>query len=276
MEALYLATAPQLLEVLHGASETVRSVMLIGHNPGMHELAVACWPGTARDAAQRLRRSLPDRRAGRVRHCHPLAAARRRRARARAFPDAARPAGGSEVSRWNSSSPRSGRRRTPVPACPARAAAARTRPPPGGAHRLARQPRSCAGAQGLALAEQRPFWRLERLNGPQSWPPGAPAPVLATERARRHWAMRCPTSSCRSPPSRAARRASHCDGARSHRHDRTAWCGANRDRRTPAQPDPSQGSRAAVQSLAIALAGELRLTVRHRSLAAEALAVAPA
>jgi phosphohistidine phosphatase len=40
VDSLYLATAPQLLEVLHGVPETVRSVMLIGHNPGMHELAM--------------------------------------------------------------------------------------------------------------------------------------------------------------------------------------------------------------------------------------------
>jgi len=40
MAGLYLATAAQLLEVLHDAPETVRSVMLIGHNPGLHDLAV--------------------------------------------------------------------------------------------------------------------------------------------------------------------------------------------------------------------------------------------
>jgi len=40
VDSLYLATGPQLLEVLHGVAETVRSVMLIGHNPGMHELAM--------------------------------------------------------------------------------------------------------------------------------------------------------------------------------------------------------------------------------------------
>jgi phosphohistidine phosphatase len=40
MEVLYLATVGQLLAVLRGVPETVRSVLLIGHNPGMHELAV--------------------------------------------------------------------------------------------------------------------------------------------------------------------------------------------------------------------------------------------
>lgn len=40
-ENLYLAHPPQLLAALHGVAETVRSVMLIGHNPGLHELAVS-------------------------------------------------------------------------------------------------------------------------------------------------------------------------------------------------------------------------------------------
>jgi phosphohistidine phosphatase len=40
VETLYLASVQQLLGILHGVSETVRSLMLIGHNPGMHELTV--------------------------------------------------------------------------------------------------------------------------------------------------------------------------------------------------------------------------------------------
>ncbi len=40
MDALYLASAPELLAVLHGVAETARSVMLIGHNPGLHDLAI--------------------------------------------------------------------------------------------------------------------------------------------------------------------------------------------------------------------------------------------
>jgi phosphohistidine phosphatase len=39
LDALYLASARQLLAVLRGVAETVRSVLLIGHNPGMHDLA---------------------------------------------------------------------------------------------------------------------------------------------------------------------------------------------------------------------------------------------
>jgi phosphohistidine phosphatase len=41
MDALYLAPWPTLLDVLRGMRETARSVMLIGHNPGLHELAMA-------------------------------------------------------------------------------------------------------------------------------------------------------------------------------------------------------------------------------------------
>ncbi len=40
MDALYLASGPELLAVLNGVAETARSVLLIGHNPGMHELAM--------------------------------------------------------------------------------------------------------------------------------------------------------------------------------------------------------------------------------------------
>jgi phosphohistidine phosphatase len=40
MDALYLASGPQLLTVLQGVAETARSVLLIAHNPGMHDLAM--------------------------------------------------------------------------------------------------------------------------------------------------------------------------------------------------------------------------------------------
>ncbi|MBV8914948.1 MAG: histidine phosphatase family protein [Acetobacteraceae bacterium] len=40
MDSLYLADAPTLLRALRGVKETVRSVLLIGHNPGLHDLAV--------------------------------------------------------------------------------------------------------------------------------------------------------------------------------------------------------------------------------------------
>ena len=40
MDGLYLAGAEQLLQALRGTPETVRSAMLVAHNPGMHELAL--------------------------------------------------------------------------------------------------------------------------------------------------------------------------------------------------------------------------------------------
>ncbi len=40
MDALYLASPQALLDVLHGVTETARSVLLLGHNPGLHELAM--------------------------------------------------------------------------------------------------------------------------------------------------------------------------------------------------------------------------------------------
>jgi phosphohistidine phosphatase len=41
MDELYLADMQTLLAVLRQTAETVRSVLLIGHNPGLHELAMA-------------------------------------------------------------------------------------------------------------------------------------------------------------------------------------------------------------------------------------------
>lgn len=40
MDSLYLAGGPQLLAVLEQVAETVRSVLLVAHNPGLHELAI--------------------------------------------------------------------------------------------------------------------------------------------------------------------------------------------------------------------------------------------
>jgi phosphohistidine phosphatase len=40
LDALYLATAPQIMAILNGTAETVRSLMVIGHNPGLHDLAL--------------------------------------------------------------------------------------------------------------------------------------------------------------------------------------------------------------------------------------------
>jgi len=41
LDALYLASPDQLLATLRGVAETARSVMVVGHNPGLHELALS-------------------------------------------------------------------------------------------------------------------------------------------------------------------------------------------------------------------------------------------
>jgi phosphohistidine phosphatase len=63
MDALYLATAPQMLKVLQGVAETARSVLLIAHNPGMHELATTLAGEqemkSGKQAVQRLAKGYP-------------------------------------------------------------------------------------------------------------------------------------------------------------------------------------------------------------------------
>ncbi|EHM00125.1 phosphoglycerate mutase family protein [Acetobacteraceae bacterium AT-5844] len=41
LDDLYLAPWPRMLDILRAVPETARSVLLIGHNPGMHDLALA-------------------------------------------------------------------------------------------------------------------------------------------------------------------------------------------------------------------------------------------
>ena len=49
-----------MLDVLRDVNETVRSVMLIGHNPGMHELAMLlAGTSAASEAASRLLAGFP-------------------------------------------------------------------------------------------------------------------------------------------------------------------------------------------------------------------------
>ncbi len=60
LETLYLASAAQMIGILNEVQETVRSVLLIGHNPGMHELAQTLIEGVApTDAARRLAGGYP-------------------------------------------------------------------------------------------------------------------------------------------------------------------------------------------------------------------------
>jgi phosphohistidine phosphatase len=60
IEALYLAAPAQLLATLHEVPETVRSVLLIGHNPGMHDLAQTLLAaGQTGEAVRRLAAAYP-------------------------------------------------------------------------------------------------------------------------------------------------------------------------------------------------------------------------
>jgi phosphohistidine phosphatase len=60
IETLYLATAQHLFSVVRDVSDTVRSLMLIGHNPGMHEFAMSLTGRNSVDnAADRLAAGFP-------------------------------------------------------------------------------------------------------------------------------------------------------------------------------------------------------------------------
>lgn len=60
MDALYLAPESLLMEGIRKVPETVRSVLMIGHNPGLHELALAlAGPAAPTAAAKRLAEGFP-------------------------------------------------------------------------------------------------------------------------------------------------------------------------------------------------------------------------
>ena len=59
MDALYLAGPDTIVEVLARVAETARSVLVIGHNPGLHEFAVRLV-GQAMDVANSDARRLSD------------------------------------------------------------------------------------------------------------------------------------------------------------------------------------------------------------------------
>ncbi len=57
---LYMATPLQILGTLHDLPETVRSAIVIGHNPGLHELALTlAGPARPDAAATRIDESYP-------------------------------------------------------------------------------------------------------------------------------------------------------------------------------------------------------------------------
>jgi phosphohistidine phosphatase len=45
LEELYLASPAAIRDALNGVAETVRSVMVVGHNPGLHEFAASLHDG---------------------------------------------------------------------------------------------------------------------------------------------------------------------------------------------------------------------------------------
>ncbi|MDE2005527.1 MAG: histidine phosphatase family protein [Rhodospirillales bacterium] len=59
VEPLYLADAPGLTATLAEVADTVRSVLVIGHNPGLHLLAAELAAGTRTEAARRIAERFP-------------------------------------------------------------------------------------------------------------------------------------------------------------------------------------------------------------------------
>ncbi len=57
-EALYLASAGQLLDQVHALGDASRTALLIGHNPGLEDLAAFLVGSGSADAAKRLSRGL--------------------------------------------------------------------------------------------------------------------------------------------------------------------------------------------------------------------------
>jgi len=130
--------------------------------------------------------------------------------------------------------------------------------------------------QGLALAEQRPNWRLERLSPhAHSWPPGAPAPVLATARTALDLGHVLPEPLL--PAAVFEGRATSL--ALLTELGPVGLLLLNGAVRAVAAEHRCslvrlEGSTGAVRALALALAGDVRLSVPRAGLAAEAVAVA--
>lgn len=60
LPALYMATSGQIREILRDLPETVRSAMVIGHNPGLHELVLSlAGSSAAKPEHKRLDESFP-------------------------------------------------------------------------------------------------------------------------------------------------------------------------------------------------------------------------
>ncbi len=59
LDSLYLATPPHLLDVLRKCADSVAHLMVIGHNPGLHDLALDLIAAGPPDARRRLVAKLP-------------------------------------------------------------------------------------------------------------------------------------------------------------------------------------------------------------------------
>ncbi len=59
MPGLYMASAPVMFEMIRRLAETMRSVMIIGHNPGLHELALNLASTTRNTHTDRLIEDFP-------------------------------------------------------------------------------------------------------------------------------------------------------------------------------------------------------------------------
>ncbi len=57
--SLYLAEAPAMLEILRAAPDDARTLMVVGHNPGMAELALNLTAGGDPDARMRMMAGFP-------------------------------------------------------------------------------------------------------------------------------------------------------------------------------------------------------------------------
>jgi len=137
-------------------------------------------------------------------------------------------------------------------------------------------PDKALAQEGLALADRRPIWRLERLHpDAHAWPPGQPAPVLAEGRnptvldhplpdplvpvaAFEGRALSIPLAAEQGPVTLTVLNGTVRAVAEGRRISRLQI----------------EGSAAAVQALALTLAGELRVAVPRASLGAEAFAIA--
>ncbi len=59
MDALYMAGPDQILAALHQLGPSVRSAMVVGHNPGLHEVARLLADGAGGEAERAMRAGYP-------------------------------------------------------------------------------------------------------------------------------------------------------------------------------------------------------------------------